>query len=281
MEEIISQNNLAFINKVIEFLHKELEIYKQDPVLWIANGSYVINRNNEKSDLDLIVVHDSFAGGKRFIYEYQNVPVHVTEINMQMLSEDGESRLYGSYFTGKIINPHILISTNNSLKKQALYHAGKFIAPLAGYLSTRVTSKTFTESQITALVFIAHLSFNPFFDAYFLNYFVSQDFDKLWNVLCKKTIEMLTVSESITKSENTYSIKEKISDYRTFHLERMKISTRHWSYGAVVHKCNFKFPDEMYMKGREKIKKIDPSGEQYNNMLSFLRTESGLSEVFI
>ena len=48
MEEIISQNNLAFINKVTEFLHKELEIYKQDPVLWIANGSYVINRNDEK-----------------------------------------------------------------------------------------------------------------------------------------------------------------------------------------------------------------------------------------
>lgn len=281
MKEVISQSNLAFINDAINFLLKELNLDKSEQILWIANGSYVINRNTKDSDLDLIAINDRFIGGKRFIYKYKEVPLHVTAITMQMLSEDGEPRLYGSYFSGKIINPHILFSTNNSLKNQVIYHAGKFIAPLAGYLSTRVKSKTFTESQITALVFIAHLSFNPFFDAYFLNYFISPDFDKLWNALCKKTIEMLTISESIIKSGNTYSFKEKISDYRTFHLERMKISARHWSYGAVAHSSNFKFPDEMIMKGRKKIKNIDPSGEQYNKMLSFLKAESGLSQVFI
>ena len=281
MEDIVSQSNLTFIKEALEFLRNELRIDNQDSVLWVVNGSYVINRNNEDSDLDIVVVHDSFSNGKRFVYKYKDVPIHVTAITMEMLADDGKSRLYGSYFSGKIINPHILFSTDASLKTQAIYHAGKFIAPLAGYLSTLVNTKVFTESQITAFVFIAHLSFNPFFDSYFLNYFVSSDFDKLWRSLCMKTMEMLTTSESTIKEKNFYRFKEKFSDYRSFHLERMLIATRHWSYGAVAHNCNFKFPDEMYEKGIAKIELIDPSGEQYNKMLLFLRAESGLSEVFI
>jgi len=195
------------------------------------------------------------------VYYYH--PIHFTAINMNTLKDDGEDRLYGSYFSGKVINPHIFLYGNKKMEKIALSHAGKFIAPLAGFLSGLTKSKSLTASQVTSLVFIAYLSTAPSFDSYFLNYFVSPNFETIWTALCESTIKMLISSNTIKESNGKYYFLEKFSDYKSFHEERMKISARHWSYGAVCHGGDCKFQDIIFTKAKEKMRRIDPSGNKF------------------
>ena len=281
MEDIISSTNLSFVKEIIKYISDKLEFNNFEQALWLVFGSYVINMNMSGSDLDLIAIHDIFTENKRSIYNLKDVPIHFTGINMNTLIDDGEDRLYGSYFTGKIINPHIFLYGDDKLKNKALYHAGRFIAPLAGYLSKLSKLELFTDSQVTSLVFIAYLSTDPSFDSYFLNYFISPNFKNIWIALCKTTVRMLKTSGAITASAGKYVFTEKYPDYKSFHSERMKISARHWSYGAVCHGGNHKFQDMIFTKAEEKMRKIDPSGKKYSDMLTFLRKESGLSEIYI
>lgn len=281
MEDIISSANLSFVKKAITYISNELEFNNFKQGLWLVFGSYVINMNTPSSDLDIIVIHDIFTNSKRSIYNFKGVPIHFTGINMNTLIDDGVGRLYGSYFSGKVINPHIFLYGNSKSKNTALYHAGKFIGSLAGYLSKLTKSESFTASRVTSLVFIAYLSTDPSFDSYFLNYFISPNFNDIWKDLCNSTIHMLKTSGVITRLSGKYVFTEKYSDYKSFHSERMKISARHWSYGAVCHGGDRKFQEIIFNKAAEKMSKLDPSGKKYSDMVSFLKEESGLPEIYI
>ena len=103
MDKVILDKNLSFIERVIKELPPMVGFSNPKEILWLVFGSYVINMNTTDSDIDIIGIHDSFIGKKRRITIYQNVPIHLTAITMSDLKDDGESRLYGGYFSGKII----------------------------------------------------------------------------------------------------------------------------------------------------------------------------------
>lgn len=281
MENFISQENSAFIERVIAFLCPKLSLSTPADALWIVFGSYVINMNTAASDVDIIVVHDSFEESTRVAFTFEDTPIHVCTITMSTLKDDGEKRLYGAYFTGKVINPHIFLYGNDESRRKALYHAGKFIAPLAGYLAENSQHTKLSASNITALTFVAYLSTDPSFDSYFLNYFLSPKFDELWKVLCIQTVEMLQTAGTLSSDSDGYNFTEAFENYQKFHSERMKIAARHWSYGAVCHNSDVTFQDFIYTKAEEKMKRMDPSGEKYQKMIEFLKRESGLSEVYV
>ncbi len=281
MEKVISGDNLAFAKEAIKYISEKLNFDKYKHSLWLVFGSFVINRNEQGSDLDLIAIDDYFAKDTRVVDSFKGVSIHFTGINMSILKEDGENRLYGSYFSGKIINPHIFLYGNNELKNEALNQAGKFIAPLAGFLGGMTNQDQFTDSQVTALVFIAYLSTDPSFDSYFLNYFVSPNFNKIWAALCASTIEMLKASNTVGQVDNKYYFIDRFLDYKSFHEERMKISARHWSYGAVCHGGDRRFQDMIFTKAKEKMKRIDPLGNKYLDMVRFLKEQSKLPDIYI
>ncbi len=281
MQDIISPANYSFVINTIKFIAGMLQFNNFRQALWLVFGSYVINMNTSSSDLDIIAIHDKFRENERHIFTFKNIPIHFTGINMNTLKDDGEDSLYGSYFSGKVINPHIFLYGDEKMKNIALHHAGKFIAPLAGFLSGLTKSDLFTASQVTSLVFIAYLSTDPSFDSYFLDYFTSPKFEKIWKALCDSTIQMLKTSESIVTKKGKYVFTEKYPDYRSFHSKRMKIAARHWSYGAVCHGSNPKFQDMIFAKAEEKMRKIDPTGKKYSDMVLFLKEQSGLSEIYI
>ena len=281
IENIISPTNLSFVKEAIAYIKDAINFTDYKQALWLVFGSYVINMNMAGSDLDIIAIDNSFTENKRLVYYFKGVPIHFTGINMKAIVDDGEDKLYGGYFSGKTINPHIFLYGNDDFKNEALYHAGKFIGSLAGYLSGLTRLKFFTPSNITSLVFIAYLSTDPSFDSYFLNYFVSPNFNNIWIALCKSTVHMLKTSGVITMLGGKYVFNEKHPDYKTFHSERMKISARHWSYGAVCHGGDHKFQDTIFDRAENKMKKIDPTGKKYSDMVRFLKGESGLPEIYI
>jgi len=281
MDKVISKKNLSFIKKVINYLSSKLGIINPRDVLWLVYGSYVINMNNSNSDLDIIGIHPTFIERKRIVFNYKNVPIHFSAITMNDIKDDGESRLYGSYFTGKIINPHIFLYGDSRSRREALFHAGKFIGPLAGYLGQLTQANLYSPAQITALVFVAYFSsVGPSFDRIFLGYFISPEFGKIWKSLCKQTILMLETAEAIRRVGNKYTFTQKFKSFESFHFERMKIAARHWSYGAICH-GDCKFPDWLFSKAEEKTKKADPSGKKYREMILFLKTQSGLKDIYI
>lgn len=281
MDRIISNENMSFIEQSIILLSHNMGFSNPKEILWLVFGSYVINMNKAGSDIDIIGIHDSFVDKKRYTVFYNKIPIHFNAINIHDLKDDGENRLYGGYFTGKILNPHIFLYGNSETMHDAICNAGKFIGPLAGYISKISTHVSFSESQITALVFVAYLSTDPSFDSYFLGYFISKEFLKIWEFLKKDVINMLIVSEEIKYINGKYIFLNSLSNYKDFHFERMKISARHWSYGAICHNNDIKFQDFIFNKANEKIKKNDPDGKKYLDMLSFLKEQSGLIEIFI
>ena len=196
MDKIISQSNLSFVKEVIKQLSYELHIDDPKKILWLVFGSYVINMNKPGSDLDIIAISNEFTEQNRRVFTINDVPIHFSTISMEMLMEDGESRLFGSYFSGKIINPHIFLYGDNKTIAEAYFHAGKFIGRLAGYLGSLTNSTAFTKSQLTSLVFIAYLSTDPSFDSYFLNYYNSPDLNNIWRSLCDTTVYMLKAAEN-------------------------------------------------------------------------------------
>jgi len=56
-------------------------------------------------------------------------------------------------------------------------------------------------------------------------------------------LNMLIVSESIQCVDGKYIFLDGFNNYKDFHFERMKISARHWSYGAICHDNDRKFQD--------------------------------------
>lgn len=281
MDRVILSKNISIIEEVTKILSNEMGTLDPKEILWLVFGSYVINTNTTESDMDIIGIHESFLNKRRYVFYHNNIPVHFNAINMGDLRDDGESRLYGGYFTGKIINPHIFLYGNSKEIHDAVYNAGKFIGPLAGYIGKISTDTSFSRSQITAFVFIAYLSTDPSFDSYFLSYFISQEFEKIWECLQEDTINMLIASGSIRHVGNKYIFSDSFISYKYFHFERMRISARHWSYGAICHDNDRKFPDTIFSKANMKLKNIDPEGKKYASMLSFLKEQSGLIEIFI
>lgn len=282
MDKVISQKNFIFIREVINELSSKLGVNDPKEILWLIYGSYVINMNHANSDLDMMGIHASFTPPKRMALDYKNVSIHLSTITMKDLKDDGETRLYGSYFTGKIINPHIFIFGDRKSRKLALYHAGKFISPMAGYIGKLTRNYLYSPSQITALVFITYLNIiGPSFDLVFLNYFISPEFDKVWKYLCENTILMLKTSGGIKQIKDKYVFTQKFDDYKSFHFERMKIAARHWSYVAVSHSRGYKFQDWLFSKTEEKMRRIDPTGKKYKKLISFLKSQSGLSNIYI
>ena len=215
------------------------------------------------------------------VFKYQDVPIHCSVITMKDMEDDGEKGLYGSYFTGKIINPHLFLYGDSESKNEALCHAGKFIGPLAGYLGKLIQGNLYSPSQITALVFIAYFSIGPSFDQIFLGYFVSPEFKNIWGCLCEQTILMLKTAGAVRPiGGNKYKFTQRFKDYKSFHFERMKVAARHWGYGAVYHR-DYKFPDWIFDKAEKKMKKADPSGQKYKEMVEFLKKNSGLTDIYV
>lgn len=281
MENVISPVNKQFVERAIRYISAKHQIKNYRNMLWVAYGSYVINMNRLGSDLDVLAIHSKNDAIIKITDDFENVPIHFMSLSDHILKDDGKERMYGAYITGKIINPHIFLYGNQKLRKTALLHSGQCIGPLAGYLSRQSAHIHLSDSAITALVFISYLSTDPSFDSYFLHYFLSPSFSKLWRSLINTTIEMLQTAGEIKESKGIYMFTNPFKDYQSFHRERMKISARHWSYGAVCHNSDRTFQDQIYTKAEQKMKLSDPHGIKYKEMVKFLKYESGLSNIYI
>ncbi len=281
MKNIISNKNLKFVKEAIVETSKKMLIYNSQKVVWICFGSFVINNQDRDSDLDLMCVGDIFDAPNRSIIEYKKRMIHTCIVPSKEYIKDGKKRLYGAYFTGKVINPHILLYGNRKLRHTVMKHAGAYIGDLAGYIGSLVKSKTHTKSQITAQVFIAYLSTDPSFDSYLLRYFVAPNFQKLWVELCKDTVKILKYAKVIANSDSKFKYLKRLKYYKEFHEERMKSSERHKNFGAICNNNDYTFQDLIYRNAKKKMKMLDPDGTKYKKMVLFLKKESGLRDIYI
>lgn len=281
MKTIISEQNKIFIESAIQDIYRKIGLTDLSKTVWNVCGSYVINMQNSNSDLDLMAIGDDFTKPEWHYFEHQGIQIHLTAVPTEAVAEDGIKRGFGAYFTGKIINPHLFFYGNEALQNEIRTHAGNLIGELAGYIGSLSGKINFKKNEITAQVFIAYLSTDPSFDSYFLSYFVSPEFEKIWEALCNTTVETLIIAGEIKQDGYTYRYTKPLLPYKEFHTERMKVSARHWSFGSVCHGGNYKFPDGIYENAQRKIQRIDPFGSKYQAMVEFLKQNSGLDEVFI
>lgn len=281
MKQVISRKNWELVISAIQNISDKG--IGTDKSLWVIYGSYVINAQKQGSDLDLLCVDDIFDRSQRVVENYDGVPIHLTCMPISELAKDGRDRRYGGYFTGKIINPHILYGGSDQLKRLANRAAGEFIGELAGYIAGLTKkSEGFSAEEITAQVYVAYMSTDPWFDSYFLSYFCAPDFGRVWKHMVKDVMEILLTSNLIYKARSGgYRYKTYFDNYKYFHKERMSVAARHWSFGVTCHGNNLNFYNEIVDKAKFRIKKLDPTGKIYIRMVSFLESNSGLKTIYV
>lgn len=281
MKEMINNENITLIKEVIAHCSKRLSIRNLSKAIWICFGSFVINTQKKDSDLDLMCISDSFNKPVRYVFQYKKLVVHMYVIPTKNFLDDGQKRLYGGYFAGKLLNPYILLYGNKKLEGLIVKSAGEFIGEFAGFIGNMSKNKSYSKNQITAQAFIALLTIFPSFGSYLLGYFLSPNFPMLWGALCDNTIIILKSASIIANHGSRFTYLKRFKDYGAFHEERMKSAARHWSFGAVCHGNDYTFQDQLYRKAKNRMDKIDPKRNKYKEMILFLKKESGLRGVYV
>lgn len=281
--EIITPSNKEFVANVIHTVSEEKNIQFTDKDLWILVGSYVNNSQRSDSDIDLILTRDTFSGEKptREKAPYKDIPVSVSIVDKTIFKEDGK-QLYGGYFTGKVLNPHHFFSDNPEIQSFVKEMAGNFIGDDAAFLGKekRGNNAHFSEVELAAQSLLAYLAIDPEYDSYLLSYFVRENFDLVWEFLVQSITESLVLAKKVEKNNGAYKYTGGYTTYREYNKARMKSAARRWGFGVYAHNSDYRWPDSHFNNADSKIKRLDPTGKFYEEMLLFFKLTSGLDQVF-
>lgn len=282
--ELITKENLNFVKRVVLNASKKNGLTYSNDDVWILTGSYAVNAQRPKSDIDLILVKDNMAHTKPVHNKFPcgSVTVSISIVNKKTFEEEGKQK-YGGYFAGKIINPHCFLGKNRKLISFVKKMGGRFIGDYVAYLGDISNNKDdcFTKEQVAAQTISAYMTNNPGYDSYFLSYFLQPNFDKIWRFLVESTTELLLLSEKIVPQGYGYKYKGVFKDYPQFHEARTKAIARKFGFGVYFHDSNYNWPESHFLNAALKIKSLDPTGENYMKMLSFLKKTSNLDRIFI
>lgn len=280
MDSIMNIKNQKFVYSIIGDIKKSSTSFDKLNYSWINIGSYAINSQKINSDIDLLFVYEGDGEIERSKKMYKHIEVSVCSVPTSKIIQDGEERYYGGYFSAKCLNPYHIFDFNKTIVDEILTASGKFMGKFAGYIGNQTGKDTFTSEELTSHVFIFFISLHAGYIAYFLDYFVSPEFNNIWDNLTTKITKSLLLSKSIKKvGLNLYQYLDFYKSYETFHFERLITSARHWTYGSYVHNSNYRFQDDYYQNSKNKMTKSDPKGQHLNELRQFFGKISGLDRI--
>lgn len=233
-KEFVSPKSHDFISRALNKLSLEKQFEHGDQYFWVCYGSFVLNMQNEKSDLDLLYVHDRNTPIARIQAEFEGHPVTLYTLNRVDFLEDGDKKKYGGYFSGKILNPHIVISEDDEDSHLALKVAGEFIADFAAAIGKQRQNKVSSSTNLVADTILARFLICPWYANYFMRYYTHTDFAKLWKKMEETIPAALVNTGKVSIHKNGFAYVN-IPSSEDFHSELIKSVARFWSIGSYLH----------------------------------------------
>lgn len=267
--------NYNFIKEALQANASLVEKKFCENSFWACYGSYVINQQRETSDIDVLHVHSKRTPANRVQGYYKGVPITIYSLSRFALLSDGIKKLYGGYFSGKLLNPFVLYSSNAEDYQLALATAGGFISDFAAWVSGSKKGEICTAENITADSVLARLHVCPWYASYFVRYFALDNFPALWQHMIEVIPQAMVASGKVVKVADSYMY---VDEPVNMHSQMIQSVARFWSLGSCLHKCMPNFPDYYIQKANKflaqsEIKHLVP------HMNSFLQKAATRKEV--
>lgn len=278
MNTVISQENISFVKEVIDLINIEHPSYAGIDHTWVLIGSYAINEQKNKSDMDLLCFHER-GEFERLKVKIRNVDVSICFTPITYLLRDGKYREYGGYFSAKCLNPTYFLNESHKYIKDIYSAGGEFIGEFAGYIASEQSIEDFTPNQIAAHAYLAFISLHPGYESYFLSYFISRKFDDIWKDLVNKVVKSFLTANIIKVDNNKYKYLKFYSDFREYNNQRLYASGNHWAFGSIAHNNDHRFLKWYFDNAADKMNQIDRDGSKLNEMHDFFRNIIGSYEI--
>jgi hypothetical protein len=272
--QFMKSSNINFVSDALPHLLVETGIEDSQFSFWVCYGSFVLNQQTSESDVDLLFLHQALSRPTRVQAIYKDHPVTIYSLPFSEFVADGNQRRYGGYFSSKLLNPFVVFGGSSDQINAVAKVMGGFIGGFAATIAKEHGREIGTRDNVVADSILAYLQLCPFYRAYFLRYYISPNFSKIWDrmkVVIPDALIMARVTTMLAKDRFEYCSP---FSSEQFHLQLVSCVARFWAFGSCCHGCNNSFPDYYFQKALGYIES-NRLEEQCVEMLRFLEQKAG------
>jgi len=268
----MSQENSDFVARALTYLAGEVGVRENDESFWVCYGSFVLNQQTPESDLDLLYIHNQQLPVRRFQSSFEGYPVTVYSLSRNNFVSDGEQKLFGGYFGGKVLNPYVTFLTSREDQNLVTRVGGAFIGPFAAAMAKRQGREIATQANLVADSVLARFHLCPWYRSYFLRYYIAPIFPQLWERMEEVIPLSLVEAGVVVQDNNGFHYSHFLSD-EELHEETIRAVTHFWALGSCLHGSMPDFP-AYYIQKAEQFIRDDNLESRCKEMLQFLRKQS-------
>lgn len=268
----MKQENFDFIAQAVTCLAGEVGVRKGDGSFWVCYGSFVLNQQTSESDLDLLYIHAQPTAVRRIQSSFEGHSVTIYSLNRNDFVSDGGQRTFGGYFSGKVLNPHVMFLASQKDRDMVVEVGGAFIGSLSAAIAAKRGRSTVTSANLAADSVLARFHLCPWYRSYFLRYYISPYFQQLW----ERMAEIITLSflraGIIAQSGDDFRY-QRIPSEEELHESVIAAVALFWALGSSLHGGMPDFP-AFYMQKAEQYVRDNNLEKRMEEMIHFLHTQS-------
>lgn len=268
----MSRENFNFVARATAHLASEISVKGKGKGFWVCYGSFVLNQQTPESDLDLLYIHTQQTAVRRLQSSFEGYPVTIYLLSKNDFVSDGRQRTFGGYFSGKVLNPHVMFLASQKDKGMVAEVGGAFIGSFAAAMAAKQGRDIATKANIAADSVLARFQLCPWYQSYFLRYYIFPDFQRLW----RRMAEIITLSflkeRIIARSGNGFRYRYTPSE-EWLQENTLAAVARFWALGSSLHGGMPDFPAFYIQKAKQYIKSNNLEN-RLEEMLCFLHAQS-------
>lgn len=268
----MSQANFDSVQRAIVCLANEVGMKEGDGSFWICYGSFVLNQQTSESDLDLLCIHTLQRPVQRIQSSFEGHPVTIYSLNRNDFVSDGRQKTFGGYFGGKVLNPHVMFLASQKDRGMIAEVGGAFIGPFSAAMAARRGRSFATGANLVADSVLARFHLCPWYRSYFLRYFISTNFQQLWERMTEVTIQSFLKAGIVTQNGNEFRYQHTPTE-EDLHESTLAVAARFWALGSSLHDGMPDFP-AFYMQKAEQYVRDKGMEDRLEEMIHFLHAQS-------
>ena len=268
----MSQENSDFVARALTYLAGEVGARENDGSFWVCYGSFVLNQQTSESDLDLLYIHNQPLSVQRLQSSFKGHPVTVYSLNKNEFASDGEQGLFGGYFGGKVLNPYVVFSASQEDKNTVAEVGGAFIGLFAAAMAKKQGREIATRANLVADPVLARFHLCPWYRSYFLRYYITPIFHKIWERM-EETIALSLVKAGIVTQDSSGFRYRHTPSEEELHEKTITAVARFWALGSCLHGGMPDFP-AFYMQKAEQFVRENKLETRCEEMMQFLHEQS-------
>lgn len=268
----MTQRNFDSVARAIVCLANEVGAEEGDGSFWVCYGSFVLNQQTPESDLDLLCIHTLQTPVRRIQSSFEGHPVTIYSLNRNDFVSDGRQKTFGGYFACKVLNPHVMFLASQEDRDMVAEVGGAFIGQFSAAMAARRGRSFATGANLVADSVLARFHLCPWYRSYFLRYFISTNFQQLWERMEEVIILSFLKAGIVAQSGDGFYYQHAPSEEK-LHESILAAAARFWALGSSLHGGMPDFP-AFYIQKAEQYVRDNGLEDRLEEMVHFLHAQS-------